>query len=232
MGYRLLELEMHGRSSNSPGLDGPRGAALASRPIVVFRLGRSALSGGSNRDSSRRSMIAQRPARRPRRAAVCSRCKPHAACGAASSRLPRMLNSQFCRRRENSAGRAGAQQGVRRECCAGPTPARPASFRNHGSVRQRNPARQPRRGDAALLPRLRDERDRRAGAAGRARRAQAGAPPRALRHARGEQRLEPALREVRARGRRRAREVPPARRLGHLRSAGAHGAGLLACATR
>ena len=38
-----------------------------------------------------------------------------------------------------------------------------------------------RAGDALELPRLRDERDRRAGAAGRARRAEAGAPPRALR---------------------------------------------------
>ena len=42
-----------------------------------------------------------------------------------------------------------------------------------------------------------------------------------------EQRLEPPLREVRAHRRRRAGQVPPARRLRHLRGAGAHGAGLL-----
>ncbi len=104
---------------------------------------------------------------------------------------------------------------------------RPARFRNHGSIRQRNPAGQPRRGDAPLLPRLRDERDRRAGAARCARRAEAGAPARAVRHARGQQRLEPALREVRPRRRRGARQVPPARRFRDLRSPGAHGAGLL-----
>ena len=42
-----------------------------------------------------------------------------------------------------------------------------------------------------------------------------------------EQRLEPAVHEVRAHRRRRDRQVPPARRQSRLRRAGAHGAGLL-----
>ena len=100
-------------------------------------------------------------------------------------------------------------------------------FARHGTVRQRNPAGKPRRGNAPLVPRLRHERDRGARPAGRARRPEAGAPARAVRDARVEQRLEPALREVRAHRRRGARQVPPARRLRHLRGAGAHGAGLL-----
>src|SRR5438045_21660 len=64
-------------------------------------------------------------------------------------------------------------------------------------------------------------------AAGRARRAEAGAPQGALRDVRDEQRVEPALREMRARGRRRPRQIPSSRRQRHLRGAGAHGAGLL-----
>src|SRR5215510_9578849 len=50
-----------------------------------------------------------------------------------------------------------------------------------GSIRKGNAARQPRRGDAALVSRLRDERDRRPRAARRARRSQAGPPPGPLR---------------------------------------------------
>src|SRR5207245_6969099 len=82
---------------------------------------------------------------------------------------------------------------------------------SHGTIRQGNSPRQPGRGDAPLLPRLRDERDRGARPARRARRAEARAPARALRDARGEQRLEPSLREVRPRGGRGPREVPSAR---------------------
>src|SRR5438034_167761 len=99
--------------------------------------------------------------------------------------------------------------------------------RSHGSIRQGNAAGQPGRGDAPLLPRLRDERDRGARAAGRARRPEAGPPQGALRDVRDEQRVEPALREMRARGRRRPRLIPSSRRQRHLRGAGAHGAGLL-----
>src|SRR5437016_4820116 len=51
----------------------------------------------------------------------------------------------------------------------------------NGIVREGNTARQSRGGDAALLPRLRDERDRGARASRRARRSQAGAPARAVR---------------------------------------------------
>ena len=57
-------------------------------------------------------------------------------------------------------------------------------------------ASQSRRRDAAVLPRLRDERDRGPRAARRPRRAEAGAPARAVRHARARQRLEPAVQEV------------------------------------
>src|ERR1035441_3869813 len=42
-------------------------------------------------------------------------------------------------------------------------------FARHGTVRQRNPAGKSRRGNAALLSRLRHERDRGAGPAGRSR---------------------------------------------------------------
>ena len=97
----------------------------------------------------------------------------------------------------------------------------------HGPVRQGNSPRQHRRRDAPLLSRLRDERDRGPGASGRARRTETGAQARALRDARGEQRLEPPLREVRARRRRGSGQIPPARRQRDLRGAGAHGAGFL-----
>jgi hypothetical protein len=72
--------------------------------------------------------------------------------------------------------------------------------------------RSTRRRDAPVLPRLRHERDRGARAAGRARRPQAGASARAVRDARTRQRLQQAVQEVGARGRRRDRQVPPARR--------------------
>src|SRR4051812_8856222 len=52
-----------------------------------------------------------------------------------------------------------------------------------GKFRQRNAAHQPRRGDAALVSRLRHERDRGQGPARRARWPQAGPPPRAFRDA-------------------------------------------------
>ena len=96
---------------------------------------------------------------------------------------------------------------------------RPADRREHRAARARG-------GDALLLPRLRDERDRRAGAAGRARRPQAGAPARAVLDARGRPAAEPAVPQGVARGRRRDGPVPPARRLGHLRHAGAPRPGL------
>ena len=79
------------------------------------------------------------------------------------------------------------------------------------------------RGDGAVLPRLRDVGHRVACAARRARRPQAGAPPDPL----GMRRRASAPtvpREVRSRHRRRHGQVPPPRRLGDLRRAGAHGA--------
>ena len=60
-------------------------------------------------------------------------------------------------------------------------------------VRQRNTAHQSRRGDAPQLPGLRHERDCRPGAPGRTGRLKACAPPGLVRHARVEQRLEPAI---------------------------------------
>src|SRR2546425_7400772 len=65
----------------------------------------------------------------------------------------------------------------------------------NGTVRQRTPADQPRRGDAALVSRLRHERDRGPRAPRRARRPEAGPPPGAVRDARGEQHLEPRSEE-------------------------------------
>ena len=75
------------------------------------------------------------------------------------------------------------------------------------------------------LPRLRHERDRGARAARRARRAQAGASAHPLLDARERLRVEQAVPQVRARRRRRDRQISSARRPGGLRRAGAHGAG-------
>src|SRR3954467_6877369 len=52
-------------------------------------------------------------------------------------------------------------------------------------------------------------------------------PPRALRHERAGHRPAAAVRQVRAHRRRGDGQLPPARRLGDLRHAGPHGAGLL-----
>ena len=95
------------------------------------------------------------------------------------------------------------------------------AYRQHRGARARA-------GDALVVPRLRDERDRRAGAAGRPRRAEAGPPPGALRDARHRPAADPAVPQVRLHRRRGHGQVPPARRLGDLRHAGADGAGLLA----
>ena len=81
--------------------------------------------------------------------------------------------------------------------------------------------------DALVVSRLRDERDRRARAARRPRRPQAGPPPRALRDARPRAAAQPPLPQVGLHRRRGDGQVPPARRLGDLRHARAHGAGLL-----
>ncbi len=99
--------------------------------------------------------------------------------------------------------------------------------RAHDPIRQGNAAHQPRRGDAAFVSRLRDERDRRPRPPRCARRPEAGPSPCAIRDERAEQRLEPAVQEVGPHRRRRHRQVPPARRPVGLRHAGAHGAGLL-----
>ena len=78
---------------------------------------------------------------------------------------------------------------------------------------RRKSPRHDRRRDAPVVPRLRDVRHHRARAAGRARRAQAGAPPHPLRACTscGNLRNTP-YRKSRAHRRRRHRQVPPARR--------------------
>ena len=80
-------------------------------------------------------------------------------------------------------------------------------------------------GDEEELPRLRHERDRGARAAGRARRAQAGASAHPLFDARERLRVEQAVPQIGARRRRRHRQISSARRPVDLRRAGAHGAG-------
>src|SRR5258708_37394761 len=128
---------------------------------------------------------------------------------------------------ERESGGSKGPKLIKFQLPKGPAPS-PKKPRSHGSVRQGNSSRKPGRGDAPLLPRLRDERDRGARAAGREGRAEAGAPARALRDARGEQRLAPHLRDARPRERRGPRAIPSARRRRHLLCPGAHGAGLLA----
>ena len=83
-------------------------------------------------------------------------------------------------------------------------------------------------GDAALLHRLRDERDRRPGAAAGRGRAQAGAPARAVLDGRERLPAGPALRQVRPRRRRGDGQLPPARRQLDLRRAGPAGPAVVA----
>src|SRR3546814_1190651 len=80
-----------------------------------------------------------------------------------------------------------------------------------------------RRGDAALLPRLRDERDRVARAPGCPRRPEAGASPHSLRTAGGWLRQGEAVPPVGTHRRARAWPVPAARRHAALRRPVAHG---------
>ena len=99
--------------------------------------------------------------------------------------------------------------------------------------RDRNPEPRPRRagrppaGDAAQLHRLRDVGDRRPCAAGGARRPEAGAPARAVRHVRPGLPPRPRLREVRPRRRRGHGQLPPPRRHLDLRRPRAPGPALV-----
>ena len=106
-------------------------------------------------------------------------------------------------------------------------PAPPPSDAAAAAAPARYRADHHRRGDAALLPRLRHERDRGARAARCARRAEAGATAHPLRDEGRRLRFDAALPQVRAHRRRRDGQVSPARRHGDLRRHGAHGAGLL-----
>ena len=94
------------------------------------------------------------------------------------------------------------------------------------TLRPRHHSGHDRRGDEALLPRLRDERDRGARAARCPRRAQTGPPPHPLLDEGERQRVEPRLPQIGAHRRRRDRQIPPAWRAGDLRRDGADGAGL------
>ena len=78
-----------------------------------------------------------------------------------------------------------------------------------------------------VVPRLRDVGHRRAGAARRARRPQAGPSPRAVLDERDRPAAEPPVPQERAHRRRGHGQVPPARRLGDLRHPGPPRAGLL-----
>ncbi len=94
------------------------------------------------------------------------------------------------------------------------------------AVGRQHRAPRARGGDAVVVPRLRDERDRGAGVAGRPRRPQAGAPARAVLDARVGPPAQPALPQVRERCGRRDGQLPSARRLGDLRRARAPRPGL------
>ena len=87
---------------------------------------------------------------------------------------------------------------------------RAAADHRAGTVRPDRAGRPPAR-DAAVVPRLRDERDRGPGAARRARRPEARAPPDPLRDVRRRVPAGPPVLEVLARRRRRDGAVPPAR---------------------
>ena len=91
-----------------------------------------------------------------------------------------------------------------------------------------HPDAHPRRRSRGRVPRVRDECDRVARAPRRARRHEAGAPPHLVGDARREPPPRPRVREVRARGRRRDGQLPPARRQRDLRSTRAVGAVVLA----
>ena len=93
-----------------------------------------------------------------------------------------------------------------------------------GSTEQRRPPR----GGAVALPELRALGHHVARAARRARRAEAGAAPHPLRDVAAEPHRRRQAPQVRQGGRRRDGQVPPARRRGDLRRAGADGAGVLA----
>ena len=92
--------------------------------------------------------------------------------------------------------------------------------------RGRPDRRQPRRGDEAVLPRLRHERHHRPGHPRHQGRPEARPPPRPLRHVRDGDDLQQALQEIGPHRRRRHRKIPSPRRPGRLRHARPHGPGL------
>ena len=93
--------------------------------------------------------------------------------------------------------------------------------------RRQHRASRARGGDALGVSRLRHVGHRRARAARRARRPEAGPPPRPARDERAGPAAQPQARQVRPDRRRGDGQVPSPRRHGHLRHAGPHGAGLL-----
>src|SRR5712672_482018 len=92
-----------------------------------------------------------------------------------------------------------------------PNPVASSGF-NDGSEQQRaHPPAPHSRRNQRIVHQLFDERHRLSRIARRARRTQAGAPPRALCHERARTRSRPSIQEVRDGRRRRTRQVPPAR---------------------
>ncbi len=94
----------------------------------------------------------------------------------------------------------GTAQGVHRAAREGRR--RRSMSESPGDPDRQHRGARAREGDALVLPRLRDERDRRPGAARRARRPQAGPPPGALRDARPRPPADPPLPQVRVHRRR------------------------------
>ena len=116
---------------------------------------------------------------------------------------------------------------------AAPRPSRARVIATHGAAHDRPHRRAhpsgPHRGRAAsAVPRLRHERHRQPGAAGRARRPQAGPPPDPVHDERDGPHRRPRLSQVRGDRGRGDGQVPPPRRPGAVRRAGAAGPGLLA----
>src|SRR5690606_5574682 len=127
------------------------------------------------------------------------------------------------------AGTTRAYEGITNVCrCARPvtgTARRSFDVDDAAGIRAEGAAAPDRGGDEGLVPRLLDERDRAARAPGCSGRAEARTPPDPLRDVAGRPVGRAAVQEERDRGRRRARQVPPARRSRGLRGDGAYGAG-------
>ena len=170
--------------------------------------------------------IHRRPAGRCRRAAAGPRFD------GLFPRAPRVLATQqalACRAGEIYGNAATAKNNNGRGSNRGRPPHVAVDGQTHHQRRsaRRRQAGAIRTGAPGALPVLCAVDDHGALAAGRARRAEAGASPPDVRDAPAPARPQQRLQEERARGRRRDRPVPPARRPVDLRRAGAPRAGIL-----